>query len=388
MIVVGLMSGTSADGVDVAIVDIRGTQHRLRVKLKSFDSIPYSSTLRRRILAAAESGRVAEICHLNVLIGEVFAKATSTVIQRAGLKPQQIKLIGTHGQTLHHLPQPKHEPGIGPIRSTFQIGDPSVIAERTGITTIADFRSRDLAAGGEGAPLAPYAHYLLFGHRSKTRLVVNLGGIANVTLLPAGSDLTRVQAFDTGPCNMLLDGITIQLSKGKHTMDRGGKLAKRGQVDSTILRFLLSHPFLRQPPPKSTGREEFGEGYVQKLLERTRKRRLSLSDVLATCCRFLARSIHQSQCWLEDDIQEVIIGGGGIFNASLVKELSEAFASMPVRTMDECGSHGKAFEAIAFAILAYQSFHGVCANVPSVTGARHPVVLGTIVLGRENQRCS
>ena len=195
MIVVGLMSGTSADGVDVAITEIRGKQHRLKVKLKHFGSNSYPPSLRQRLLAAAESGTVAEICHLNVLIGEIFAKATNNAIARAGLKPQQVHLIGSHGQTLHHLPQPIYERGIGFMRSTLQIGDPSVIAERTGITTISDLRSRDLAAGGEGAPLAPYAHHLLFGHRSRTRLVVNLGGIANVTILPAGANLQDIRAI-------------------------------------------------------------------------------------------------------------------------------------------------------------------------------------------------
>ncbi|WP_454064213.1 anhydro-N-acetylmuramic acid kinase [Candidatus Nitrospira salsa] len=381
MIVAGLMSGTSADGVDVALANIRGSQHRLNMHLKYFETISYSPSLRKRVLAAAESGHVAEICHLNVLIGEVFATATLRAIERAKLKPQQVKLIGSHGQTLHHLPKPQREPGIGPVRSTLQIGDPSVIAERTGITTIADFRSRDLAAGGEGAPLAPYAHHLFFQHRSRSRLIVNLGGIANVTVLAAGAPLESMQAFDTGPCNMLLDAVTARLSNGKQTIDRGGRLAQRGHVDPTILRFLLSHPFLRTPPPKSTGREEFGQSYVKKLLERTRKRRLSRSDVLATCCRFLAHSIHNAQTWIADDIHEVVLGGGGIFNAALMSALQETFAPVPVRTMDECGSYSKAFESIAFAVLAYQSFHGVCANVPAVTGARHPVVLGTITPG-------
>ncbi|GJL54789.1 MAG: anhydro-N-acetylmuramic acid kinase [Nitrospirales bacterium] len=381
MIVAGLMSGTSADGVDVALVGIRGSQHRLTTQLKYYETKSYPPTLRKRVLAAAESGHVAEICHLNAYLGEFFAKATRQAIERANLNHQQVKLIGSHGQTLHHLPTPRREAGIGPIRSTLQIGDPAIIAERTGITTIADFRSRDLAAGGEGAPLAPYAHYLLFHHRSRSRLVVNLGGIANVTVLAAGAQLESMQAFDTGPCNMLLDAVTTQLSQGKQSMDRGGRLARRGKVDSMILRHLLSHPFLHAPPPKSTGREEFGRRYVQSLLQRAHKRRLSLSDVLATCCRFLALSIHQAQTWIADDIHEVILGGGGIYNAALVGALQETFSPIPVRIMDECGSHSKAFEAIAFAILAYQCFHGVCANVPAVTGAGHPVVLGSMTPG-------
>ena len=389
MIVVGLMSGTSADGVDVAIVDIRKhTPHRLRIKLQSFESVSYSKSLRKRLLHAAEKAHVTEVCHLHALMGEVFAKATLKALTRAKLSSRQVTLIGSHGQTLHHLPQPRREPGIGLIRSTLQIGDPSIIAERTGITTIADFRSRDMAAGGEGAPFAPYAHHLLFGHRSRTRLVVNLGGIANVTVLPANSTLEQIRAFDTGPCNMLLDGIVSELSHGQQSMDRGGRLAKNGKVDVETLRFLLSHRYLRKKPPKSTGREEFGKAYVQQVLMKSRRRHLSLADVLATSCRFLAQSIHDSRHWIAENIREVIIGGGGIYNASLVRELKTVFNPIPIRTMDECGAHSKAFEAMAFAILAYQSYHGVCANIPSVTGARHPVVLGTIVPGKSKNRIS
>ncbi|MCA9470666.1 MAG: anhydro-N-acetylmuramic acid kinase [Nitrospirales bacterium] len=384
MIVVGLMSGTSADGIDVAIVKIRNTTHRLSIKLISFESVPYSRSLRKRLLQAAEHAHVAEICHLHALMGEMFAKATLNALTHANLSAHRVQLIGSHGQTIHHLPQPRREPGVGPIRSTLQIGDPSIIAERTGIATIADFRARDMAAGGEGAPFAPYAHHLLFGHHSRSRLVVNLGGIANVTVLPARAKLTQVRAFDTGPCNMLLDAIVSELSSGRRSMDRGGRLAKNGRVDETILRFLLSHRYLRKKPPKSTGREEFGHDYVRQILTKTRQRHLSLADILATCCRFLARSIHDSGRWIKEDIHEVIIGGGGIYNASLVEELKKAFTPVPVRTMDDCGTHSKAFEAMAFAILAYQSYHGVCANIPSVTGARHPVVLGTMAPGRTN----
>ena len=385
MKVLGLMSGTSVDGVDVALVDISGTHHNLRVKLLGFHSLSYPLSLRNRILAVAEHGTVSDVCHLNVLLGEFFAKAALNAVVRSGLSPEEVKLIGSHGQTIHHQPYPIRDLGFGPIRSTLQIGDPAVIAERTGITTISDFRSRDLAAGGEGAPLAPYVHYLLFRHRSLTRLVVNLGGIANVTVLPLGGYMHQVQAFDTGPCNMLLDGLVCCFSKGKQAMDRGGRLARRGCVDPVLLQYLNAHPFMKRKPPKSTGREEFGVSFVKQLLKRGRRRHLSLEDLLATSCRFIALSINHAMKWCNHDIDEVVVGGGGVFNQTLMTELATAFHPIPVERMEDCGSHSKAFEAKAFAVLAYQNFQGVCANLPTVTGAGHPVILGSITQGKSTK---
>ncbi|MBM4124471.1 MAG: anhydro-N-acetylmuramic acid kinase, partial [Nitrospira sp.] len=214
MRVIGLMSGTSGDGVDAALVSIRGTGLDLKVVPLAFVPTPYPAGLQQRVLDAALGGTVAEICHLNALLGEWFAKAARRVVMRAGLTLSDVHLIGSHGQTLHHLPKPRREPGVGPIRSTLQIAEPAIIAERTGITTVADFRPRDLAAGGQGAPLAPYVHYLLFKHRRRSRLIVNLGGISNVTYLPAWGALPSLRAFDTGPGNMVLDALVSRLTKG------------------------------------------------------------------------------------------------------------------------------------------------------------------------------
>ncbi len=382
MIVVGLMSGTSGDGIDAALVEIHGRGLSVRVHQRAFCVLPYSTALRRRILAVSQDGDVADVCHLNALLGELFAKAALTVIKQAGLRPQQVDLIGSHGQTIHHLPRGRREPGIGLVHSTLQIAEPAVIAERTGVTTIGNFRPRDLAAGGEGAPLAPFAHGLLFRHPRRARMVVNLGGISNVTYVPSGGALEEVRAFDTGPGNMVVDALVHHLTRGRASMDRGGRLAQRGRVHDGLLKELMTHPFLRQRPPKSTGREEFGDAVVRRLLARQRTLKLSTTDLLATCTRWTAEAVGVARRWLRGPIDELLVGGGGAKNAAMMRSLREVFMPIPVRTFDDIGWTSKAFEAVAFALLAYCTFHGIPSNLPAVTGASRRVVLGTIVPGR------
>ena len=382
MKVVGLMSGTSGDGVDAVLVDIRGTGHELKVKSISFVACPYPANLQQRILAASARGTVSEICHLNVVLGEWFARAALRVIKQAGLEPAKIDLVGSHGQTMHHLPNEVDEPRIGSVRSTLQIAEPAVIAERTGIPTVANFRPRDMAAGGQGAPLTPYVHSVLLRDRKRSRLVVNLGGIGNVTYLPAGKGLEAVLAFDTGPGNMAMDGVVRRLTKGRETMDRNGRLAAKGKVAVGLLAKLLAHPYVKRAPPKSTGREEFGDAFVEQLLAARKVHRLKPEDLLATCSLFTAITLGSARRWLGGPVDEVIVGGGGVRNRALMSNLSSVFSPVPVRTFESAGWESKAFEAVAFAVLAYQTFHGTCANVPAVTGATHPVVLGTIVPGR------
>ncbi|RPI59278.1 MAG: anhydro-N-acetylmuramic acid kinase, partial [Planctomycetaceae bacterium] len=257
--VAGLMSGTSADGIDAAIVDVSPAG----VKLLAFETFAYPRGVRERIfrLFDAKTGRVDEICHMNFVLGELFAQAVIDLAGRAGIELASIDLIGSHGQTIHHLPAGRAEnlglAGRRIVRSTLQIGEPCVIAERTGITTVADFRTRDIAAGGQGAPLVPFADVRLFGHRSKTRALQNIGGIANVTFLPAGADIDDVSAFDTGPGNMMIDRIANAGTRGRMKFDAGGKLAADGTVDATLLAELMRHKYLRRKPPKTTGREEF-----------------------------------------------------------------------------------------------------------------------------------
>ncbi|MBM4122436.1 MAG: anhydro-N-acetylmuramic acid kinase [Nitrospira sp.] len=375
------MSGTSGDGVDAALVSIRGTGLNLTVTQRAFCPTPYPASLRRQVLAVSTKGTVAEVCHLNAVLGEWFAKAAMNVLARARLRPSDVHLIGSHGQTVHHLPKPIRVPGVGPIRSTLQIGEPAVIAERTGITTVADFRPRDVAAGGDGAPLTPYVHYLLLRAGRRSRLVVNLGGISNVTYLPAGGGLSDVRAFDTGPGNMVLDALVSRMTGGQQSMDRGGRMAARGRVDVRLLRQLLAHPFFHQRPPKSTGREEFGEAFLARLQATGRRRKLRPEDLLATCSLVTAMSIGMARRWLKGNIDEVVVGGGGTNNRTLMRNLAAVFDPTPVRTFDEVGWDSKAFEAVAFAVLAYQTLKGEATNVPAATGAAHPVVLGTIVPG-------
>jgi len=382
MRVVGLMSGTSGDGVDAVLADVRGSGHDLKVRPLAFVSTPYPPDLQQRILAASVRGTVAEICRLNVVLGEWFAKAALRVIKQAGFEPGKIDVIGSHGQTIHHLPNAVDEPDVGAVRSTLQIGEPAVIAERTGITTVANFRPRDMAAGGQGAPLTPYAHYVLLRDRKRSRLVVNLGGIGNVTYLPAGKGLEAVVAFDTGPGNMVMDGLVQRLTKGKEAMDRNGRLAAKGKVAVGLLAKLLAHPYLKQRPPKSTGREEFGEVYVERMLAAQEAHRLKPEDLLATCSLLTAITLGSARRWLGGPVDEVIVGGGGVRNRALMSNLSSVFSPVPVRTFETAGWESKAFEAVAFAVLAYQTALGECANVPSVTGAAHSVVLGTVVPGK------
>ncbi len=381
MKVVGLMSGTSADGVDAALVKIVRRGGASRITPLAFASVPYSRTLQQRLVELSLHGQVAEICHMNAYLGELFAKAALRVIRKAQYRPADIDVIGSHGQTIHHLPKGIREPGVGVVRSTLQIGEPAVIAERTGITTVANFRPRDMAAGGEGAPLVPYAHAMAFCHPRRNRLVVNIGGISNVTYLPAGGGVKDLRAFDTGPGNMVLDAIVRMATQGKRSYDAGGRMARRGTVNDALLRELIAHPFLIRRPPKSTGREEFGAPFIQAIMARQRKARLSIEDLLATCATWTAEAIGSARRWIAGEIDDVIVGGGGVYNRAIMDALRGVFAPSPVLTFDDCGWSSKAFEATAFALLAHDMLHGHCTNVPGVTGARHPVLLGSVVPG-------
>ena len=386
MKVVGLMSGTSADAVDAALVNIVRRGRTPRITTLAFASVPYPRSLQQRIVALSLQGLVAQVCHMNVYLGELFAKAALRVIRKAGYVPTDIDLIGSHGQTIHHLPNGIREPGVGLVRSTLQIGEPSVIAERTGITTIANFRPRDMAAGGEGAPLVPYAHAVAFAHPRRGRLVVNIGGISNVTYLPPGGGIAELQAFDTGPGNMVMDAIVKEATKGQRPYDAGGRLAMRGTVSRRLLSELMSHPFLARRPPKSTGREEFGAPFVRRLLTKQHKARLSIEDLLATCAAWTAEAIGSSRRWLAGEVDEVIVGGGGVYNRAVMGCVRQVFASVPVSTFDDCGWNSKAFEESAFALLAHDTYHGQWTNVPQVTGARHAVLLGAVVPGCPSSR--
>jgi anhydro-N-acetylmuramic acid kinase len=381
--VVGLMSGTSADGVDVAIVDI----HDCRVRVLAFDTYPYRAGLQTEILRLCrpESARLDAICHYNHALGEVFADAVVRLCHQSGVPLHSINLIGSHGQTIYHNPNGGRYAGRV-VRSTLQIGEPSVIAQRTGITTVADFRPRDMAAGGEGAPLVPYADYILFSSRRLCRAVQNIGGIANVTFLPAQdgtADSSAALAFDTGPGNMVIDSTMRLITKGKRSYDRGGAMAAKGTVDQGLLKEMLRHPFFRRRPPKSTGREQFGQRYCEWLYDKAHRRNLMPEDIVATATAFTTSTIASAyRRFLPSMPEEMILCGGGAHNTTLVQMLRRGLEGVRIRTTNEFGIDVDAKEAVSFAILAYATIQGVPNNLPRVTGASEPVVLGKIVPGK------
>jgi anhydro-N-acetylmuramic acid kinase len=377
---VGLMSGTSADGIDAVVAQISGSGRRLRVQIVAHRLTPFGSALRARILHAGLHGTVAEICELNFLLGEEFARAAIGVIRAAKLKPNQITAIGSHGQTVHHLPNAK-------FPSTLQIGEPCVIAERTGITTVGDFRVRDMAAGGQGAPLVPYTDWVLFTHDSRPRIVQNIGGIGNLTFLPPRAELRDVCAFDTGPGNMLIDALVTKFSRGKLTYDRGGLWAAKGGVSEKLLALAMKHPFLRRTPPKTTGREEFGEIFLREFLSHGRNFKLRNEDLIATATALTAETIGNAyRRFVFPKIQpmamtklQIILGGGGAKNPTLLRMLVDRTGIGGLYKHEDFGMNSSAKEPLAFAIMAHETLLGNPSNVPSVTNAVRPVVLGKIV---------
>jgi anhydro-N-acetylmuramic acid kinase len=375
VIVVGLISGTSVDAIDVAIVNISHTDDALNLRLLSYVEAEIDEPLRHRIHALFDpaTSRIDELCELNVLLGEAFATAAIRALQAAG---QTADLIASHGQTVWHQVAPGH------TRSTLQIAEPSVIAERLGVTTVADFRPRDIAAGGQGAPLASWADALLFGDERLSRAIQNIGGIGNVTWVPPGGQWEAMLAFDTGPGNALIDHAAWRLTGGMQRADMDGELAARGRVDDLLLSELLAQPYFLEQPPKSTGRELFGAQMVDPFIERAQSSGLSSADVLATLTAFTAHSIvDQYRRFLPGRPDEVVVGGGGSRNPVLMKLLGELLDPAQVRLHEDFGLPSLGREAIYFALLGHEALHGRANTIPSCTGARHPVVTGKIVPG-------
>ncbi|HWP92383.1 MAG TPA: anhydro-N-acetylmuramic acid kinase [Thermodesulfobacteriota bacterium] len=380
-LVVGLMSGTSMDGVDAVLARIKGNGLGTKVQLIEYLCIPYDSSLRARLEGVSSKGLTWEISELNFLVGEAFAQAALAVIAEAGLSVKEVDLVGSHGQTIYHNP-PSSKKGIP---STMQIGELDVIAELTGLTTIGDFRPRDIAAGGEGAPLVPYVDFLLFGRPGRVTAAQNIGGISNVTVV--SERIEDVIAFDSGPGNMLMDKVLSLATNGKEKYDRDGKLASRGVVDEKLLDRLLSNPFFDQPPPKSTGAELFGNEKARELYTLVEKKRISLADLMATLLALTVESIARSYERFiipQTRVNEVILSGGGVRNPALVEGLRKRLKDIEFSTSDKYGIPVDAKEALAFAVLANELLSGNYTNLPSVTGARRPVPLGKIVLGVRN----
>jgi len=385
VIVAGVMSGTSADGIDVALVRVQGRGFRSRLELLAHYQFPYPSDVRRAVLAAmnARSVSVADLARLNFLLGDLYADAVRTAQRRARL---QCELVGCHGQTLYH--QGISKPHLGRrIACTWQTGEAALIAAKIGVPVVSDFRPADLAVGGKGAPLVPFLDYVLYRHRRYGRIVQNLGGIGNLTAIPPRALPEQVIAFDTGPGNMVIDAVSEQLFH--KPFDRNGRLAARGEPIERVLRELLRHPFFRQKPPKTAGREQFGREFVRELLRLCR--RADHNDIIATATALTARSVGiavrrfvlplvESEDPKPARFREFVVSGGGTKNATLMRMIREELAplKMRVRTTDDFGLPSDAKEATAFALLAYQTWRRLPSNVPSATGAERLTILGKV----------
>ena len=366
-LILGLMSGTSVDGVDAALVRISGSARQTRLSVPAFVTVPFGDALRNRILALARGeGNAEEVSRVNFLLGSVFGDAVSDVLSRAGVSADQLDVIASHGQTISHT---------APY-ATLQIGEPAVLAERFGVPVLSDFRTADIAAGGQGAPLTPYADWCLLTHSQKTRAVQNIGGISNVTYLPPDARAEDVRGFDTGPGNMLLDLAAQWATGNAERCDTDGRIAGEGRVDPALLAFALEHPFLLRTPPKSAGREEFGAAFFTRLLDWGRAT-TDPGTLLATLTAFTAESIADAyRRFLPRLPDEVIVGGGGARNPTLLRYLREAIAPAAILTHSDVGMNGDSKEAVAFALLANEMLQGVCSSLPRVTGARHAVLQG------------
>lgn len=382
---VGIMSGTSLDGMDIAIVKIFEEDGSIHLDLKHFDTIVYPNKVKEEIQELCQPSRatIQMVSSMNMLLGNLYAEAALRAIHDAGLIPEDIAFISSHGQTIFHQPVAVEVAGY-PVTSTLQIGDISVIAERTGITTVGDFRTRDMAVGGQGAPLVPYADYLLFRNDETGRVLVNIGGISNLTVLPINCGETQVKAYDTGPGNMIMDYFANRITNGKLSYDRDGNLAMSGNADHSWLEKLLEEPYYAQSPPKSTGRELFGEEYAVKLWDEADERSISFSDRIATVTKLTAVTLTNDikRHIKSDHIQEVVISGGGSYNPVLMKEIESGLPdSVTLRKVDEFGMPADAKEAMIFALLGYQCLKKRTNNLPSATGAKQKVVMGKIAWG-------
>jgi anhydro-N-acetylmuramic acid kinase len=382
---VGLMSGTSLDGVDAALVRISGPPEKPAVRLLSFVTVPYPAPLRRRLLKLAGGAAcgAAEISRLNFALGEEFAAAALRVCREGRVSAKRLAFIGSHGQTVFHEGPNRSSRRRGELSqgaSTLQIGEPAIIAARTGVTVVADFRPGDLAAGGQGAPLIPLADYLLLRHEQYGTVALNIGGIANVTVIPARAKPQKAFGFDTGPGNMVIDGLMRHFTRGRRTYDSGGRLAAQGRVIEPLVAEILGLPFFRRKPPKSTGREQFGEGFLARHF--LRRRSAANKDLLRTATELTVRSIVDALkrfVFPQAEIHRLVVSGGGAHNRLLLSRLAELLPHLRMQLSDDYGLPVDAKEAIAFALLADRTLHGLPGNLPAVTGARRAVVLGKIV---------
>ncbi|MCY0863919.1 MAG: anhydro-N-acetylmuramic acid kinase [Sulfobacillus sp.] len=366
---IGIMTGTSVDGMDVALTEIEDVHPDWPTcRLADFRYQPFDRGMRTKILACSEKSVQWElVSDVHRYLAQSAALLIDDLLRAQKMSPSEVRVIGFHGQTVQHLPD---------LGVSWQVGDAQRLAVLTGIGVVSQFRAADLALGGQGAPLVPYFDYAVFRHSEKTRVILNIGGIANLTVIPAGAAVTQVIGFDTGPGNMVIDGLIAGLSRGRWRYDADGQLAGQGRVNLELLAKWMDHPFLALLPPKSTGREQFGEAWVKEAVEDIQTRALSLVDALATVTAWVAESIADAIRRVASPPMDVIVSGGGMHNHTLMASLRERLPGVMVATSDAYGIPGDVKEAMAFAYLAWQFLAGKPTNLPQVTGARRAVPLG------------
>ncbi len=379
-LIVGLMSGTSADGIDAVLVRVSGSGAKTKVQQLAFQTYQYPSGFKRFLLknSDASTARLDDVTRLDMLIAQLFSEAVRKLLRNTGYSLQDIDLIGSHGQTIHHLPLSKkifnHTVG-----STLQIGHPSAIAKYTGIVTVGDFRVADIALNGNGAPLVPYFDYLMFRSAQLNRALLNIGGIANITVLPKNCALTDVVAFDTGPGNMIIDGLTDKLFH--KPFDRDGRFASAGKINVGLIRYLMQNKYFKQRPPKSTGRELFSEEFQRNVLQKSKGMRRE--DILATVTEVTALSIYDSYIRFvrkKTKLDDLLVSGGGVHNVYIMNALKMYFGETKVIPLSQKQFSSDAKEAVCFAVLANETISGNSGNLPAVTGAKRSTPLGVICL--------
>lgn len=375
MLAIGLMSGTSLDGVDTALCNITGSGLDTKIELVGFETYAMPEAVKEEIKCACsiEKSNVELICSLNFKLGKLFSDAVRMICEKYNISSNDIAFVASHGQTIYHQPNVVRNL----CASTLQIGEPAIIAYENDVKVISNFRVMDMAAGGEGAPLVPYSEYILYHDQHKTRALQNIGGIGNVTIIPADGDINDVYAFDTGPGNMMIDEACMQLFQLKYDAD--GEIAASGTINEDLLKECMAHTFFTKKPPKSTGREDFGEDYVTALLNKYQH--LPKADIIATFTMFTAKSIAKSYrdfVFTKHQVDEILIGGGGAHNETLLTYLRSELPECIVLAQEDIGYSSDAKEAIAFVILGNETMHNKCSNVPSATGASRFVILGNI----------
>ena len=387
--VIGLMSGTSVDGIDAALVKISGSYTDTIVEEIAFENFAYPLGMRERIFQLFENAAAKDICHMNFLLGQLFADAAIAIAKKAGIPLEMIDLIGSHGQTIYHISEVSEvsevpevpEAAQDNIRSTLQIGEGAVIAHKTGAVTICDFRTADMAAGGTGAPLVPYTEFLLYASSEEDIALQNIGGIGNITVIPKNAGLSDVIAFDTGPGNMVIDAMVLKITNGSKGYDENGDIAAAGKVCPDVIAHYMKHDFISSLPPKAAGREHFGQSFSDAFYVHCKDYGLKPEDIVATAAAWTAETIGYAIArHIPQPVKRLVVGGGGSYNVTLMDMIKKILPNMTICVQEDLGFNSDAKEAVAFAVLANETICGNTGNLPTVTGAERGKILGKICL--------